>query len=244
MSVETANFLSFWGNWILLAALIVGAIATGVVIVAGVVKDRGFEIYKLGVASQVSAATQAGIEAGKSAGGAMLEAGKANERAAGLEKEAANAKERTAQLEKEAAGLRLKLEKVRAPLVDRHLIPEQVDALVRALSGKRIASVLIAPSPDREINTFANELIAAFAKAGTPFNVTFIAGTMREGGINAVPDGLNVTGDDGPNKTAVELAFRDAEIPFGHEAVSRRFIEMPGAVYVTIGFRGGVRERE
>jgi hypothetical protein len=91
MSLETANILSFWGNWVLLAALIIGALATGVVIVSGVVKDAAFEKYKLGVAAQVAAASQAGIAAGEAAASAgntaeiaKAEAAKANERTAEL----------------------------------------------------------------------------------------------------------------------------------------------------------------
>ena len=204
--------LDDWNNLIvlfLIAGAVFGVLAGGATYVAFQLQKQEskaskdeYEKYKLTVAGQVADATKAGINAGKEAGGAILKAAEANERAANLERE--------------AAGLRLELANVRAPLVERRLRPEQVDVLVKSLAGKQLTTILIAPSPDREINTYAKDFIFAFEKAGTPFNVKVIAGEMQQGGINAVPDGLNVAGDDGPNKAAVETAFREAGISFGH----------------------------
>lgn len=238
-----ANTLFAWSNVMLIAGAAAVLIGTIGAIAMGTAREQFAN-------ERISANERATGEANAQAGAAYADAGKANEaagraneRAAGLEKAAADARERTATLEKDAAGLRLELEKVRAPLVDRRLTPEQVNELVRALSGKKILlSILAAPSPDREINAFANDLIAAFDKAGLPFNSILLAGTMRDSGINAVPDGLNVSGDGEP-KSMVEAAFRAAHIPFGNEPMSGRLIYAPQAVFVTVGFRPGLRDR-
>jgi hypothetical protein len=95
-----------------------------------------FEQYKLGVDSRVADAKKEGIEAGKTAGDAVL-------RAKELEKEVANAKttqqkveidlsrqkERTAKAEKDLLELQ---ERVKL----RHLTKEQKDTLVRLLSNQ------------------------------------------------------------------------------------------------------------
>ena len=153
MSVETANFLSFWGNWILLAALIVGAVSTGVVIVAGVVKDQAFERYKLSVAGQVAEAKKAGIEAGEKAGDADLHAAKANERAAGFEKEAQELK---------AANLVLE-----AQIQPRRLSGESAAKLESALSKMHHLPIgIVSRLFDPEGADFADDLANVFNKSG------------------------------------------------------------------------------
>ncbi len=96
MSLGLANVLSFWGNWVLLAALIIGALATGVLIVSGIVKDRAFEEYKLGVAVKVADAETVGVKAGERAGHAQAAVDSAK-----VEIAKANAKEAEARLETE-----------------------------------------------------------------------------------------------------------------------------------------------
>jgi hypothetical protein len=106
----SADDVSWWANWILVGALLIGVVATYAIVVSGNIKeanlkrelkekDDALTTYKLTVESNVADAKKEGIEAGKAAGDALL-------RAAALEKEAAEAKERAAKLELELAKIK------------------------------------------------------------------------------------------------------------------------------------------
>ena len=120
----SADDVSWWANWILVGALMVGVAATYAIVVSGNIKeanlkrelkekDDALETYKLTVDGKVADAKREGIEAGKTAGDALV-------RAAGLEKEAATARLETEKLKQVVAwrtlspDVRAKLDKVLA----------------------------------------------------------------------------------------------------------------------------------
>ena len=101
-----------------LAALIV-VVSTFIIIrlqkLEAVDANLALEQYKLGVAAQVAAANEAGIEAGKMAGNAVL---------------------RAAELEKEAANARLETEKIKEVVAWRALPPTVASELRKNLVGQ------------------------------------------------------------------------------------------------------------
>ncbi|MEI9891286.1 MAG: hypothetical protein WDN45_12765 [Caulobacteraceae bacterium] len=199
--------------------------------------DRAFGAYKLTVDGKVADATKAGIDAGTAAADAHSAALKAQTDIAASNAAAERAKERSAELEVRARSLELELEKVRAPLVARRVTPDQIELIKKSLGGNKLRIGVFAPSPDREINTFANDLIAAFTQAGVKPSITMIAGSIRGGGINAVPDGLNISGDNPESNRLLEKALDAARIPFGREPLPSWAIRSPGLVFVVVGQR-------
>ena len=184
MSPETASFLSFWANWVLLAALIIGAVSTGVVIVTGVVKDREFERYKLSVASQVAAATQAGITAGEAAGDATVRTAQANER---------------------AANAILEAERLKQQLGWRDVTPEQKAILVRALENERFQVAFHWGMGDGEASMFAHKLAAALNNSGIE-----IVGGNPIGQLGEERHGLSVAGSEAREVQALVAALTKA----------------------------------
>jgi hypothetical protein len=193
--------------------------------------QNDLERYKATVAGQVADAEREGIAAGKAAGDAILRASEADERAA-------NANERAAALEFEAAKLKGELARVKAPLIERRVTQEQRNVLIREFSStKRVRVGVIAPSSDREINRYALEIIAAIDASDAHVFLRYIAGSIENAGINAVPAGVNIIGDE-PALSIVRKAFTEAGIPFGTEPldVGNLFI-IPGSVFISIGER-------
>jgi hypothetical protein len=103
----SADDVSWWANWILVGALLVGVAATYAIVVSGNIKeanlkselkekDDALETYKLTVDGKVADAKSEGIKAGEAAGNALV-------RAAELEKEAASARLETEQIKQAVA---------------------------------------------------------------------------------------------------------------------------------------------
>lgn len=148
-----------------------------------------FARYKLTVEGQVADAKKEGIEAGKTAGGALLEAAKATERAAKAE---------------------LELEKYRS---GRSLTPEQHRVLVQWLGVSPKGRVIVKPNfLDGEATRYANQLCAAFNDAGfsgvgdAPLQ---IVSSNRPGLFLAVRDGASPP----PHTNSILKAFSEAGIP-------------------------------
>lgn len=208
-----------------LAAVFVLAFTAGSVIVhkrEASAAANTLEQYKLETDGKVADATSAGIAAGKEAGGAILKAAQADERAAALEVEGAK--------------LKLELARVRTPLLERDITLEQQKELKRELFGKRLQVAIIAPSSEREINRYALKMIDAMQFAGVHIGIRYIAGSIEMQGINAVPDGLNISGD-GPAVTLFRNAFESAHIPFGTHPLDVSPFKIPGLVFISIGNR-------
>lgn len=152
MSSELAAIVGFWANWVLLAALIIGAVATGVVIITGIVKDSAFEKYKLSVDAKVADAKSAGLAAGLTAGHAQAAVDVANV-------EIAKQKTLTAQAQ-------LETERLKAQLAWRTLTPSQFSGLVSVLSSAPLAVSIGHVASDPESTAFSAQLWDAFHRAG------------------------------------------------------------------------------
>jgi hypothetical protein len=145
MSLAWAEFISFWSNWVLIGALVVGVLATYGIVVSADVKEAAF---KREIAS-----------AGKVAETARENAAKAIERAADLEVKAEQAKER-------AAAAELKLEQARRELDIRRL---DVRAFESRLQGIAPTRVLVSHSRgDPEARLLADSILAALNRIGWP----------------------------------------------------------------------------
>lgn len=224
--------LEWWNEWMLIslafAALGALAIAFTTTVVAKLQGQterdakKALESYKATVSGQVADANRAGVEAGKAAGDAILKAAQADERAAALEVEGAK--------------LKLELARVKTPLLERDITLEQQNELKRELFGKRLQVAIIAPSSEREINKYALKMIATMEFAGVHIGIRYIAGSIENEGINAVPDGLNISGD-GPAVSLFRNAFEKAHIPFGTHPLDVNPFKIPGMVFISIGNR-------
>jgi len=151
---------------------------------------------------------------------------------ADAKRDAANAVERAAKLEKEAAALRLQLAERTAPLVARRLSPDQIETLVRELSGSGlIVGVTSGGGDDKEIKDFADDFVGAF-RAANILGGMALGGSIRIGGNSIIPNDLTIVGPDGPERSKLEAAFKAASIQFG----TRASVLPPG---IQIGGMGG-----
>ena len=55
MSLPVAEFVSFWANWTLVAALVLGVVATYAIVISGNAKERHWADEKRQVAERVAA---------------------------------------------------------------------------------------------------------------------------------------------------------------------------------------------
>lgn len=173
-----------------LAAVSVVVTTTAVIIVqrreATAAKEE-FERYKVGVAGQVADAKREGIEAGKTAGDAVL---------------------RAAELEKEAANARLETERLKAQLAWRSLPPDMAKTLSERLSEHPGKVTVQYGSNDPESQYFAIYLANIFQAAN--WQVAMLSVTFA----NVLATGLIIPNGASTDIDAMRIAFRVAGIPF------------------------------
>ena len=151
MPLPWAEFLSYWFNWILVGALVLGVVATYFIVISGNVKESALkrELAAANITAENAKATAAA----------------ANERTAALENETARLTasnlELTTNLERERAA-RAQIE---AGLASRHVSAEQRTALISALKGVKM-SVLLSQYNDPEASSYAEEVRSALIDAG------------------------------------------------------------------------------
>ena len=150
MSIEGLNF---WSNWLLVASLVIGVVATAVIIVTGNIKENALR----------RELSEAASEAAKS----NERAARAHEHAAEANKAAEDARERAALLEKESVAARIELEKLKDKQRDRKMDQQQADKLLNFLhpSPKMLVRVM-ALSTLQETADFAVSIRSVLSKAG------------------------------------------------------------------------------
>jgi hypothetical protein len=190
--------LDAWNN-IIVAFLGVTAAAALVVVVATYIAFQlqkleakqasdALERYKIGVAAQVADAKREGIEAGKTAGDAML-------RAAGLEKEAADA--------------RLQTERLKAQLAWRTLSADEAAALKAALAKHPGSVNLRYMDGDPEALFFAIQISRLLGET----QWAIAPGAVKP--ANTIVFGISLPDSEGPDAVALREAFSAAHLPFG-----------------------------
>jgi hypothetical protein len=158
ISLSTAEFVSFWANWLLVGALVVGVIATWAIVVSGNVKEAALK-------RDVAAANQS--------------AGAANERAAQLEKEATEARAEIARANERTEKLRadnLALQKLMQPRrlgtlfaitsVDAPDVPPAAEMQFEGIRRFAGTPVVIQVVPDFEAQTLANDMVLVLRAFG------------------------------------------------------------------------------
>jgi hypothetical protein len=199
----SADDVSWWANWILVGALLVGVAATYAIVVSGNIKeanlkrelkekDDALEKYKLTVEGKVADAKSEGIKAGETAGNALV---------------------RAAELEKEAAAARLETEKIKQLVAWRVVVPQERDAIRAELKDTTGNINLQYAANDPEAMTFAIQLGNSF----DPERWKVGLASMSYNGV--VGFGVFIWGDSDPAK-AVRSAFRAAKIPFSTEPIN------------------------
>jgi hypothetical protein len=212
-NMERANFsekvrrmfgigLDDW-NSILVLSLGIGALMAAVAVVStfaviqlqkAEAKDTAakFELYKLGVEAQVADAKKEGIEAGKTAGNAIV---------------------RAAELEKEAANARLETEKLKKVVAWRVIPPEDVSILEKDLVAKPGSVNLRYTDGDPEALFLAIQISQILNKAG--WHVA--PGAVKFG--NAIVFGIDLPDASSADAQTLRTAFSTAKMPFSTNAL-------------------------
>lgn len=189
--------LDTWNN-IMVVFLGLGALAALIVVVSTFIIIRlqkleavdanlALEQYKLGVAAQVAAANEAGIEAGKMAGNAVL---------------------RAAELEKEAANARLETEKIKEVVAWRALPPTVASELEKTLSAKPGSVNLRYTDGDPEALFLAIQISQILTQA----HWKFAPGAVKP--ANAIVFGFVLPDANGVDAQTLREAFSAAKVPF------------------------------
>jgi hypothetical protein len=185
--------LHAWEN-IMLGSLAFAAVAAAVVGVATycvvqlqrvelAASKEEFEKYKIDTGKEIAAANAVGDSA---------------------KAEAAKANEKTASLQKEADEARLETQRLKQQVAWRRITRPQHDALVSALTGKKIDFFLSFVDADPESALFPDDIDRTMKDAG--LKPSFFSGWQR-----AV--GLSIAGTDSPELTALVEAFDAAGLP-------------------------------
>jgi hypothetical protein len=188
-------------------------------------KDVALEAYKASAGVQIA-------QAQKDSAVANGQAAKANERAGNLEAEAAR-------IENENLQLQLQLSERTKPLVARRLTAKQIGILATGLAGSGLRISVLSTGSDLEVNNFAADFTSALNQAQV-LGATVSGGSMILNGVTVFPNGVNIAGPDGPQKTLLESLLRKAAIPFGSEPLrtSALGVELAGGgLQILIGPR-------
>jgi hypothetical protein len=147
-SLEAATFVSDVANFALLASLVVGVIATALIVWMANVKEAHWDHDR-----QAS-----------------------RERVAGLESSVADADARAADANRIAEGERLARIKIEAGLASRRLTPDQSAKLTAALRGMaaQVPVINVTRLGDKEAFDFGTDLIQAIRAAGVQVNLSQI----------------------------------------------------------------------
>ena len=206
----SAEDVSWWANWILVGALLVGVAATYAIVVSGNIKeanlkrelrdkDDAFDRYKIDAGKQISAANAVGEAAKADVEKAHAEIAKANA-------EIAAAKKQAAALEKDTAQARLEQERLKQMVVWRD-IPADAGRVISSVLATQKHTILIAVlANDPEAMAFASRISKILDNAGW----TAVPRAVSWGAW--LPIGLHVYG---PENDAVRLllsAFAAAKI--------------------------------
>jgi hypothetical protein len=194
--------LDFWNN-LMVGFLGIGAIAAVIVGIAtyavirlqkAEAKDASdaYELYKLGVAAQVADAKREGIEAGRTAGDALV---------------------RAAELEKEAANARLETEKIKRAVAWRVISPEDALKLEKALVAKPGSVNLRYTDGDPEALYLAVQISQILTKA----NWHIAPGAIKPS--NAIFFGIGLPDANGGDSQTLRGAFSAANIRFSISAL-------------------------
>jgi hypothetical protein len=154
-----------------------------------------YESYKLTVEGKVADAKKEGIEAGKTAGNALV---------------------RAAELEKEAANARLETERLKALVAWRTISPEDAKALVAELAkGSGEIDLAFTPS-DPESEYFALKIIGngGFAAVNNSSGEIKWHVYMRPWVSNGMFFGIAIPGPETEQVKIIRRAFTAAHIPF------------------------------
>jgi hypothetical protein len=178
-----------------LAALVVGVSTYAVIrLQKAEAKDAtdAFELYKLRVAAQVAEAKKEGIDAGKTAGDALV---------------------RAAELEKDAANARLETEKIKKVVAWRIIPPDEVSKLENALVAKPGSVNLRYMDGDPEALFLAIQISQILTKS----RWQVAPGAFKPS--NALVFGIDLPDSEGADAQTLRDAFSTAKIPFSVNAM-------------------------
>jgi hypothetical protein len=215
-----------WWNTAMLLSLGAGALAAFAIVVTttAVVRLQAldaadakieFDEYKLGVDARVEEAKKEGIEAGKTAGNAVL---------------------RAAELEKEAATARLETEKLKAVVAWRTISQSDTTALEKVLAANPGSVNLRWQDGDPEALFLAIQISQVLGKA----NWQVGGGSFKP--ANSILFGVVLPPDSGADADTLRQALTAAHIPFSSVPISQagasfNVSTIAGAPFLMIGSR-------
>jgi len=207
ISLPWAEFISFWANWILVGALVVGVIATYGIVVSGNVKEAALK-------GELAAA-------GKDAADAIKQAAATNARAADIEKQAAELNARTVEAQSALERERIERLKLAEKLGPRHLADSDKALLMSAARGRDI-SLVIEVINDMEAGLFAEEIRDFLLSAGVSHVQLMGVGTMIPAPYGVIffdPDGNDGEFAKEIHKSlpAAQVIKRGSSVPPGTE---------------------------
>lgn len=156
MPLSWAESISFWANWTLIGALVVGVVATLGIVVSANVKETHWQKERKDSNERISANEKVTALAVESASKANAEIEKAKVEIAKANKTAAEANER-------AVTAALELEKYRAPRKFPEDIAKQLALELKAFEGTLFA--IAVPSGNREAEVFAEQIESVLLEA-------------------------------------------------------------------------------
>ncbi len=222
----SADDVSWWANWILVGALLIGVAATYAIVVSGNIKeanlkrelkekDDALEKYKLTVEGKVADAKSEGFKAGETAGNALV---------------------RAAELEKEAAAARLETEKLKAGVAWRTFSEAQGTELGKVLSGKPGSVNLRWMDGDPEAPFLAIQISQILERA----HWKVAPGSLKP--ANGIMFGFVLPPVAGDDAQTLREAFAAAKLPFSavsfsQQGASFNVSEIPDAPFLMVGSR-------
>jgi hypothetical protein len=201
-----------------LAAVFIVVTSTAVVVLTRAAADqtkREFDVYRLTVEGQVADARKEGIEAGKTAGNALV---------------------RAAELEKEAANARLQTEQIKAVVAWRTIPPVAASELERILVERPGSVNLRYMDGDPEALFLAIQISQILGKA----NWQIAPGAVKP--ANAIVFGIVLPDATGADAQKLREAFSRAQVPFSSdpmpsEGAAFNISTIDGAPTLMIGSR-------
>jgi len=227
ISLPWAEDVSYWANWTLVGALLVGVLATYAIVVSSNAKERHWAEERRLSSERISANE-------KETARAVADSDKAREGVAKATEQAAMAIERAATLEKEAASARLETEKLKALVAWRTIPAAMAAELEKSLAANPGSVNLRYMDGDPEALFLAIQVSQILDKA----KWRVAPGAVKPS--NAIVFGISLPDATGPDAQRLRTAFAAAKIPFSttslpSDGVSFSISTIAGAPTLMIG---------
>ncbi|MGY4514410.1 hypothetical protein [Bradyrhizobium sp. USDA 3650] len=209
-SLETASWLFDRASFVLIGSLILGVLATGVIVWMGIVKEHHWDLLRDSSNEKVAALGLKTAEANEGAAKASERVAELSVTAEQLRKDTAEANDRAAQANDRAEQAKLDLAKFKAP---RLLTPEQQQIIVSELTGK-LSEINVVSKADVESREYRRQFASLLRGAGLTVHTGSLSpmDTALLGNSNSVviwsKDWMGVNGFPNPSDPLYSAIFK------------------------------------